>query len=122
VARWAGCLGSLTQLTGSPEFGRLAALCCIGALTGAATGIFERATRTGWLEGDGGDDRGEAIYFVPKSYLHRVGAGLPDFSFPRSESGPRHAAIHLNQGRIEIEDLPLGRRRISIASRSRGSG
>ncbi len=40
----------LTQISQSPEFARLAALCCIGAVSGAATGLLEQAARTGWLK------------------------------------------------------------------------
>jgi pSer/pThr/pTyr-binding forkhead associated (FHA) protein len=93
---------------GSPEFGRLAAICSIGAITGAATGIFEQATRTGWLKVTAGMIAGtQFILYRNPTYI----GSAPDcqiFLFRDPKVGRRHAAIHLNNGRIEIEDLPLG--------------
>jgi hypothetical protein len=98
----------LSQLMGSPEFGRLAAICSIGAITGAATGIFEQATRTGWLKVTAGMIAGKQfILYRNPTYI----GSAPDcqiFLFRDPKVGRRHAAIHLNNGRIEIEDLPLG--------------
>jgi len=101
-------LEPLSQLTGSPEFGRLAALCCIGAITGAATGIIENVTRTGWLKVTAGPIAGKQfILYRNPTYI----GSAPDcqiFLFRDPKVGRRHAAIHLLKGRIEIEDLPLG--------------
>jgi hypothetical protein len=101
-------LDPLSQLAGSPEFGRLAAMCCIGAITGAATGIIENVTRTGWLKVTAGPIAGKQfILYRNPTYI----GSAPDcqiFLFRDPKVGRRHAAIHLAKGRIEIEDLPLG--------------
>ena len=101
-------LGPLSQLADSPEFGRLAAMCCIGAITGAATGIIENVTRTGWLKVTAGPIAGKQfILYRNPTYI----GSAPDcqiFLFRDPKVGRRHAAIHLLKGRIEIEDLPLG--------------
>jgi pSer/pThr/pTyr-binding forkhead associated (FHA) protein len=101
-------LEPLSQLAGSPEFGRLAAMCCIGAITGAATGIIENVTRTGWLKVTAGPIAGKQfILYRNPTYI----GSAPDcqiFLFRDPKVGRRHAAIHLAKGRIEIEDLPLG--------------
>jgi hypothetical protein len=101
-------LEPLSQLTGSPEFGRLAAMCCIGAITGAATGIIENISRTGWLKVTAGPIAGKQfILYRNPTYI----GSAPDcqiFLFRDPKVGRRHAAIHLEKGRIEIEDLPLG--------------
>jgi hypothetical protein len=101
-------LEPLSQLTSSPEFARLAAMCCIGALTGAATGFIEIATRTGWLKVTAGPIAGKQfILYRNPTYI----GSAPDcqiFLFRDKKVGLRHAAIHLLKGRIEIEDLPLG--------------
>jgi hypothetical protein len=101
-------LEPLSQLSGSPEFGRLAAICCIGAITGAATGIIENVTRTGWLKVTAGPIAGKQfILYRNPTYI----GSAPDcqiFLFRDPKVGRRHAAIHLVNGRIEIEDLPLG--------------
>ncbi len=101
-------LEPLSQLTGSPEIGRLAAMCCIGAITGAATGIIENISRTGWLKVTAGPIAGKQfILYRNPTYI----GSAPDcqiFLFRDPKVGRRHAAIHLEKGRIEIEDLPLG--------------
>ena len=101
-------LEPLSQLTGSPEIGRLAAMCCIGAITGAATGIIENISRTGWLKVTAGPIAGKQfILYRNPTYI----GSAPDcqiFLFRDPKVGRRHAAIHLDKGRIEIEDLPLG--------------
>jgi hypothetical protein len=101
-------LDPLSRLTSSPEFARLAALCCIGAVAGAATGILEHAARTGWLKVTAGVIAGKQfILYRDPTYI----GSAPDcqiYLFRDPKVGRRHAAIHLLQGRIEIEDLPLG--------------
>lgn len=101
-------LEPLSQITGSPEFARLAGMCCIGAITGAATGIIENVTRTGWLKVTAGPITGKQfILYRNPTYI----GSAPDcqiFLFRDPKVGRRHAAIHLVNGRIEIEDLPLG--------------
>ncbi|MGD0464303.1 MAG: FHA domain-containing protein [Tepidisphaeraceae bacterium] len=101
-------LDPFSQLTGSPEMGRLAAICCIGLVTGAATGIIERAARTGWLRVTAGVIKGKQfILYRNPTYI----GSAPDcqiYLFRDPKVGRRHAAIHLLKGRIEIEDLPLG--------------
>jgi hypothetical protein len=101
-------LESVSQLAGSPEMGRLAAMCCIGAVTGAATGFIENVTRTGWLKVTAGPIAGKQfILYRNPTYI----GSAPDcqiFLFRDPKVGRRHAAIHLLKGRIEIEDLPLG--------------
>jgi hypothetical protein len=98
----------LTQLTGSAEFGRLAGLLLIGGLAGAATGIIENATRTGWLKVTAGPITGKQfILYRNPTYI----GSAPDcqiFLFRDPKVGRRHAAVHVLEGRIEIEDLPLG--------------
>jgi hypothetical protein len=98
----------LFHITGSPEFGTLIATCCIGALIGAATGLFERASRTGWLKVTAGPIAGKQfILYRNPTYI----GSAPDcqiYLFRDPKVGRRHAAIHLLNGRIEIEDLPLG--------------
>jgi hypothetical protein len=101
-------LDPFSDLTGSPEIGRLFAICCIGAITGAATGIIERAARTGWLRVTAGVIKGKQfILYRNPTYI----GSAPDcqiYLFRDPKVGRRHAAIHLLKGRIEIEDLPLG--------------
>jgi hypothetical protein len=97
-----------SQMTDSPEIGRLIAFCCIGMITGAATGIIERAARRGWLRVTAGVIKGKQfILYRNPTYI----GSAPDcqiYLFRDPKVGRRHAAIHLHQGRIEIEDLPLG--------------
>jgi hypothetical protein len=101
-------LDPFSQLTGSPEIGRLAAICSIGIVTGAATGIIERAARRGWLRVTAGVIKGKQfILYRNPTYI----GSAPDcqiYLFRDPKVGRRHAAIHLINGRIEIEDLPLG--------------
>ncbi|MGD0389593.1 MAG: FHA domain-containing protein [Tepidisphaeraceae bacterium] len=101
-------LDPLSRITSSAEFGRLAALCCIGAVAGAATGILEHAARTGWLKVTAGVIAGKQfILYRDPTYI----GSAPDcqiYLFRDKKVGRRHAAIHLLPGRIEIEDLPLG--------------
>jgi len=101
-------LDPLSRATSSAEFGRLAAMCCIGAVAGAATGILEHAARTGWLKVTAGVIAGKQfILYRDPTYI----GSAPDcqiYLFRDPKVGRRHAAIHLLQGRIEIEDLPLG--------------
>jgi hypothetical protein len=101
-------LDPLSQVTSSAEFGRLAALCCIGAVAGAATGFLEYAARTGWLKVTAGAIAGKQfILYRDPTYI----GSAPDcqiYLFRDPKVGRRHAAIHLLKGRIEIEDLPLG--------------
>ena len=101
-------LDPLTQLTGSPEMGRLAAICCIGLITGAATGIIKRAARTGWLKVTTGLIAGKQfILYRNPTYI----GSAPDcqiYLFRDPKVGRRHAAIHLLKGGVEIEDLPIG--------------
>jgi hypothetical protein len=101
-------LDPFSDLTGSPEMGRLAAICCIGLITGAATGIIERAARAGWLRVTAGVIKGKQfILYRNPTYI----GSAPDcqiYLFRDPKVGRRHAAIHLLKGRIEIEDLPLG--------------
>jgi len=101
-------LEPLSQMTGSPEFGRLAALVFIGAIAGGATGFIENVTRTGWLKVTAGPIAGKQfILYRNPTYI----GSAPDcqiFLFRDPKVGRRHAAVHVLQGRIEIEDLPLG--------------
>lgn len=101
-------LQPLSQATSSPELARLAALCCIGAVSGAATGILEQAARTGWLKVVAGVIAGKQfILYRNPTYI----GSAPDcqiYLFRDPAVGRRHATIHLLKGRIEIEDLPLG--------------
>lgn len=101
-------LEPLSRLTASPELGRLAAIGSIGLLTGAATGVIERAARTGWLKVTAGLIRGKQfVLYRNPTYI----GSAPDcqiYLFRDPKVGRRHAAIHLLKGRIEIEDLPLG--------------
>jgi hypothetical protein len=101
-------LDPLARLTSSEEIGRLAGLCCIGAVAGAATGILEHAARTGWLKVTAGIIAGKQfILYRDPTYI----GSAPDcqiYLFRDPKVGRRHAAIHLFKGRIEIEDLPLG--------------
>jgi hypothetical protein len=109
-----GAIGGLllepfSSLTGIPELARLLAMLCIGGITGAATGLFERAARTGWLRVTAGLIAGKQfILYRNPTYI----GSAPDcqiYLFRDNKVGRRHAAIHLLQGgRIEIEDLPLG--------------
>ncbi|HEX4055332.1 MAG TPA: FHA domain-containing protein [Tepidisphaeraceae bacterium] len=101
-------LDPLSRLTASPELGRLAAIGSIGLLTGAATGIIERAARTGWLKVTAGLISGKQfVLYRNPTYI----GSAPDcqiYLFRDPKIGRRHAAVHLLKGRIEIEDLPLG--------------
>jgi hypothetical protein len=101
-------LEPLTELSGSAEIARLVAMCCIGAITGAATGIIENISRTGWLKVTAGPIAGKQfILYRNPTYI----GSAPDcqiFLFRDPKVGRRHAAVHLDKGRIEIEDLPLG--------------
>jgi hypothetical protein len=109
-----GAMGGLliepfASLTGIPELARLLAMLCIGGITGAATGVFERAARTGWVKVTSGLIAGKQfILYRNPTYI----GSAPDcqiYLFRDPKVGRRHAAIHLLQGgRIEIEDLPLG--------------
>lgn len=101
-------LDPIAQATGNLELGRLAALASIGLITGAATGIIERAARAGWLKVTTGLIAGKQfILYRNPTYI----GSAPDcqiYLFKDPQVGRRHAAIHLHRGRIEIEDLPLG--------------
>jgi hypothetical protein len=101
-------LDPVAALTSSLQIGRLAATCCIGLITGAATGFIELAARTGWLKVTSGIIAGKQfILYRNPTYI----GSAPDcqiYLFKDPQVGRRHAAIHLLDGRIEIEDLPLG--------------
>jgi hypothetical protein len=101
-------LDPISQATGNVELGRLAAMASIGLITGAATGIIERAARAGWLKVTAGLIAGKQfILYRNPTYI----GSAPDcqiYIFKDPQVGRRHAAVHLQKGRIEIEDLPLG--------------
>jgi hypothetical protein len=101
-------LDPIASFTSSQELGQLAATCCIGLITGVATGIIELAARTGWLKVTAGIITGKQfILYRNPTYI----GSAPDcqiYLFKDPQVGRRHAALHLLNGRIEIEDLPLG--------------
>jgi hypothetical protein len=108
-----GALGGLlmvplTQISQSPEFARLAALCCIGAVSGAATGLLEQAVRTGWLKVVAGVIAGKQFILYRNPTFIGSAPDCQIYLFRDPAVGRRHATIHLLKGRIEIEDLPLG--------------
>ena len=101
-------LEPLSQLAGSPEFGRLAAMCCIGAITGAATGIIENVTRTGWLKVTAGPIAGKQfILYRDPTYI----GSAPDCqifsSVIQKWAGVTRQSI-CSRGGSKSRTLPLG--------------
>jgi hypothetical protein len=98
----------ITRHVGNPEVGKLIALLSIGLVAGIATGVIERAARTGWLKVTSGVIAGKQfIIYRNPTYI----GSAPDcqiYLFKDPKVGRRHAAVHVLKGRMEIEDLPLG--------------
>jgi hypothetical protein len=91
-----------------PEISRLVALCAIGILAGAGTGLIENVTKAGWLKVTAGLIAGKQfILYRNPTYI----GSAPEcqiYLFRDPNVGRRHAALHLVSGGIELEDLPLG--------------
>lgn len=91
-----------------PEISRLVALCAIGMLTGAGTGLIENVAKTGWLKVTGGLIAGKQFILYRNPTYIGSGPECQIYLFRDPNVGRRHAALHMVPGGIELEDLPLG--------------
>ena len=108
-----GCIGGvlynpMDKISQGAQIGQFVAFIAIGVVAGLATGLLENAVKAGWLKVTSGIIAGKQfILYRNPTY---IGAS-PDcqiYLFKDAQVGKRHAAIHLLQNGIEIEDLPLG--------------
>ncbi|HET6248276.1 MAG TPA: FHA domain-containing protein [Tepidisphaeraceae bacterium] len=101
-------LGPIEKFASGEPLGKLVAFVAIGVVAGLATGLLENVIKGGWLKVTSGIIAGKQfILYRNPTY---IGAS-PDcqiYLFKDPQVGKRHAAIHLQAGGIEIEDLPLG--------------
>jgi hypothetical protein len=97
-----------TRTVASEELGKLVAICCIGLISGAATGIIELAARTGWLKVTAGFIAGKQFILYRNPTFIGSAPDCQIYLFRDPAVGRRHAALHLLKGRVELEDLPLG--------------
>ena len=103
-----GALFDPVSSLAGPDISRLVALCAIGLLTGAGTGLIENATKTGWLKVTAGLIAGKQFILYRNPTYIGSGPECQIYLFRDPGVGRRHAALHLVPGGIELEDLPLG--------------
>lgn len=104
-----GALFDPVSFVAGPDISRLVALCAIGLLTGAGTGLIENAAKTGWLKVTGGLIAGKQFILYRNPTYIGSGPECQIYLFRDPEVGRRHAALHMVPGGIELEDLPLGK-------------
>jgi hypothetical protein len=97
-----------THTVATEDLGKLTAICCIGLVTGAATGIMELAARTGWLKVTSGFIAGKQFILYRNPTFIGSAPDCQIYLFRDPAVGRRHAALHLMNGRVELENLPLG--------------
>jgi hypothetical protein len=95
----------IAKASDSDTLSRVVALSAIGLLAGVATGLIENAAKTGWLRVTAGLIAGKQfiLYRDPTSIGSSPLCEVYLFKDPRVS--PRHAALHLLRGGVEIEDL-----------------
>lgn len=103
-----GALFDPVSSVAGPHISRLVALCAIGLLTGAGTGLIENAAKTGWLKVTGGLIAGKQFILYRNPTYIGSGPECQIYLFRDPNVGRRHAALHMVPGGIELEDLPLG--------------
>jgi hypothetical protein len=103
-----GAVFDPVSLIAGPEISRLVALCAIGVLTGAGTGLIENVAKTGWLKVTGGLIAGKQFILYRNPTYIGSGPECQIYLFRDPHVGRRHAALHMVPGGIELEDLPLG--------------
>jgi hypothetical protein len=103
-----GALFDPVSSLAGPDISRLVALCAIGLLTGAGTGLIENATKTGWLKVTTGLIAGKQFILYRNPTYIGSGPECQIYLFRDPHVGRRHAALHVVPGGIELEDLPLG--------------
>lgn len=103
-----GALFDPVSSLAGPDISRLVALCAIGILIGAATGLIENATKTGWLKVTAGLIAGKQFILYRNPTYIGSGPECQIYLFRDPGVGRRHAALHVVPGGIELEDLPLG--------------
>jgi len=103
-----GALFDPVSSVAGPDISRLVALCAIGLLTGAGTGLIENAAKTGWLKVTGGLIAGKQFILYRNPTYIGSGPECQIYLFRDPDVGRRHAALHMVPGGIELEDLPLG--------------
>ena len=95
-------------LTENQHVSKLIGLCAIGLVAGLGSGLIENAAKSGWLRVVQGLIAGKQfILYRNPTYI----GSSPDnqiYLFKDAQVGRRHAAIHVDGGKFEIEDLPLG--------------
>ncbi len=95
-------------VTGSDDWGRLAALVVIGLGAGLGTGLIENAAKNGWLRVTAGLIAGKQFILYRNPTFIGSGPECPIYLFRDPLVGKRHAAIHIIPGGFELENLPLG--------------
>jgi hypothetical protein len=99
---------ALAVYSGNRHLALLLALCAIGVVAGAATGLIENAAKTGWVRVIAGLIAGKQFILYRNPTFIGSGPDCQIYLFKDDKVGRRHAAIHLVPGGFELEDLPLG--------------
>jgi hypothetical protein len=100
-----------TVLSGNnPEIGKLVAMLFIGLVAGIATGTIESVARSGWLKVTQGLIAGKQFILYRNPTFIGSAPDCQIYLFRDPVVGRKHAAIHIQKGRFELEDLPLGGR------------
>jgi hypothetical protein len=99
---------ALAVASGNRHLALLLALCAIGVVAGAATGLMENAAKTGWVRVIAGLIAGKQFILYRNPTFIGSGPDCQIYLFKDDKVGRRHAAIHIVPGGFELEDLPLG--------------
>ncbi len=89
----------------SAAMSRLLAFVAIGCLAGLTTGLLESAAKSGWLKVTGGVITGKQFIVYRNPTFLGSSPVCEIYLFKDPQVSDHHAAIHVVNGRYEIEDL-----------------
>ncbi|HEX3355364.1 MAG TPA: FHA domain-containing protein [Tepidisphaeraceae bacterium] len=87
---------------------RLIGLLAIGIVAGVGTGLIENAVKSGWFKVTEGLIAGKQFVLYRNPTYIGSSPQCHIYLFKDPKVGRRHAAVHVQPGGFEIEDLPLG--------------
>jgi hypothetical protein len=107
-----GMLGGLLFVPLAERFSehvsRLGGMLAIGTITGIACGLIENAVKTGWIKVVKGMIAGKQFVLYRNPTYIGAHPSCHIYLFKDANVGKRHAALHVTNTGVEIEDLPLG--------------
>ncbi len=96
---------SVSMVSGSAVLSRGLAIVAIGVVAGAATGLIENAAKSGWLRITAGLIVGKQFILYRNPTVLGSSPQCDIYLFKDPQIAPQHAAVHVIQGRFELEDL-----------------